>query len=225
MDIIQLLEVLKPAKDVVTVQIASQKDQLTPWLDLAKAVLPAAATAGVAWVAMKNSHRQFEKNSKRQSSEFRLGIEQQIKSLRIQTQLATEVDLKKDICKNVRNACAEYLKHALELERQNDNYKLACEYIEKGGPGFVEKRNVAHELRMKASADMLYSKMILLTYLDPIEDAEFQKVISEVSDCAHTDNNMDVGSASGLCLKVCREYIARKHKEIVELTESIVIRD
>ncbi|MCK7247839.1 hypothetical protein [Enterobacter asburiae] len=96
MDIIQLLEVLKPAKDVVTVQIASQKDQLAPWIDLAKAVLPAAATAGVAWLAMKNSHRQFDKSSERQATEFKLGIEQQVSTLKINTQLATEVALKKE---------------------------------------------------------------------------------------------------------------------------------
>ncbi|HCM9496918.1 hypothetical protein [Enterobacter asburiae] len=60
MDIIQLLEVLKPAKDVVTVQIASQKDQLAPWIDLAKAVLPAAATAGIVklkYSAENSSHK------------------------------------------------------------------------------------------------------------------------------------------------------------------------
>lgn len=220
MDIIQLLEVLKPAKDVVTVQIASKNDSWGPVIDLLKAVLPAFATAGVAWLAMNRSHKHFEINSERQSAEFKLGIEQQTKTLKIHTQLATEIDLKKEICKGVREACADFLTYALEANQHNIKYETACEYISKGGSDFIGDRNASHDNFMKAWHNSSSSKLVLLTFLDPEVDAEFYNSITKVESLL-PDGGTAFGHSVGECLAECREYIAAKQREIIELPVSI----
>lgn len=220
MDIIKLLEFLNPAKDVVTVQIANNKDWIDSAVDISKAVLPALATAVVAWLAMNKSHRQFERNSKRQSDEFKLGIEQQVKSLKIQTQLATEVDLKKEISKGVRESCSQFLSLGLEANRQSGTYKLACEYVDNGNHKFLKDRDDAHAFYMKAAAEMASARVMLMSFLDPQVDEEFYSSIAKVTDLLRDDSSA-FGSATGICLIHCRKFIAKKHQEIIDLTSSI----
>ncbi|MEB6412152.1 hypothetical protein [Enterobacter vonholyi] len=213
MDIIQLLEVLKPAKDVVTVQIASQKDPLTPWFDLAKAVLPAAATAFVAWRAMNRSHRQFEITSTRQAAEFDKNLAQQTKALRVQTQIATEIEIKKEECRNVRDTCAQYLSLALESNRYKNDFDLASEYILKGNTQFIEKRNVAHENYLESSRKTLSARMLLMTYLNPETSPSFFESIKNV-DTSLVSSAPNFGGVVGKCLAECRMYIEKKQAEI-----------
>lgn len=225
MDIIQLLEVLKPAKDVVTVQVVNQKDLLAPWIDLLKAVLPAAATAGVAWLAMNKSHRQsesnakrqseeFQSNAKRQSEEFKLGIEQQVKTLKIQTQLATEVDLKKETCKSVREACSHFLKSANQACIQSVAYKLAKDRDK------LDDAYAAHDLFMAAMDEMATSKILLLSFLQPAKDTSFLLAINNVNNFIQEDHEK-TGELISQCLAECREYILVKQQEIIELTISV----
>lgn len=214
MDIIQLLEVLKPARDVVTVQIASQKDQISPWVDLLKSVLPAVATAGVAWLAMKNSHRQFEKNSKRQSAEFKLGIEQQVSALKINTQLATEVALKKENCNGVREYCAKFLSHSTQANLHQVAYELAV----KGTS--IEAVNTSHNQFMAEMREATASKIMLLSYLSTEIDNEFVRAIQSVGN-EITSEASKFGPAGNKCLEECRDYIMKKHREIINLTHNI----
>ena len=213
MDIIQLLEVLKPTKDVITVQIASQKDPLTPWFDLAKAVLPAAATAFVAWRAMNRSHRQFEITSKRQAAEFDKNLAQQTKVLRVQTQIATEIEIKKEECRNVRDTCAQYLSLALESDRYKNDFNLAAEFILKGNTEFIEKRNVAHENYLESSRKTASARMLLMTYLNPETSPSFFESIKNV-DTLLVSSGPNFGGAVGKCLAECRMYIEKKQAEI-----------
>lgn len=213
MDIIQLLEVLKPAKDVVTVQIASQNDPLTPWFDLVKAVLPAAATAFVAWRAMNRSHRQFEITSKRQAAEFDKNLAQQTKALRVQTQIATEIEIKKEECRNVRDTCAQYLSLALESNRYKNDFDLAAEFILKGNTEFIEKRNVAHENYLESSRKTLSARMLLMTYLNPETSQSFFESIKNV-DTSLVSSAPNFGGVVGKCLAECRMYIEKKQAEI-----------
>lgn len=218
MDIIQLLEVLKPVKNVVTVQIASNKDGWDSFIDLLKSVLPAAATAVVAWLAMNKSHRQFEKNAERQSIEFKLGIEQQTKTLKIQTQLATEVDLKKETCKGVRDACSHFLTSANQACLQSVAYKLAKSRAE------YEDASTAHELFMVAMHEMATSKILLLSYLNPMFDNDFFESINNVNNFIQEDYER-TGNAIAVCLNECRNFIMKKQQEIIDLTTSIAGRD
>ncbi|EMF0745100.1 hypothetical protein V2E82_002465 [Klebsiella aerogenes] len=213
MDIIQLLEVLKPAKDVVTVQIASQNDPLTPWFDLAKAVLPAAATAFVAWRAMNRSHRQFEITSKRQAAEFDKNLAQQTKALRVQTQIATEIEIKKEECRNVRDTCAQYLSLALESNRYKNDFDMAAEFILKGNTEFIEKRNVAHENYLESSRKTLSARMLLMTYLNPETSPSFFESIKNV-DTSLVSSAPNFGGVVGKCLAECRMFIEKKQAEI-----------
>lgn len=220
MNIIQLLEVLKPAKDVVTVQIANEKDQWTSWFDLAKAVLPAAATAFVAWLAMNRSHRQFEITSERQAEEFAKNLGQQTRALKIQTQIATEIELKKEECRNVREACARYLSFALEASRHKSDYNIALKFIDQGKLGFNEDSSKSHFNYMEASQKTATARMMLLSFLSPATEPEFYAAIVNVDELLISDCK-NFGTAVGMCLAQCRSYIEGKQAEISNIPSTI----
>lgn len=220
MDIIQLLEVLKPAQDVVTLQVVSQKDLLAPWIDLAKAVLPAGATAFVAWKAMNKSHRQFEVTSARQAVEFAQSIGQQIRALKIQTKIATEVELKKEYCRDVRDACSQFLSHALETNQHNITYKTACDLLNNGVSGYEGERDNAHRQFMSALHKMSSSKMLLMSYLDPTVEKHFYASIINVDQLLQNGGD-DFGKAIGFCLAECRSHLAKKQADISNVPDSI----
>lgn len=221
MDIIQLLEVLKPAKDVVTVQVASQKDLLTPWFDLAKSVLPAAATAFVAWRAMNRSHRQFEITSERQAGEFAKGIEQQTKTLKIQTQIATEVELKKEECRSVRDSCASFLARGFEASRYNAEVDLAEKLKgELSGTSLDERIRHAHNQYLESFRRMKSHQLQILTFLQPDEASEFRNALDLVAQLVGVDRDkFDI--AMNNCLIECQKYLAIKQGEIANIPATI----
>lgn len=233
MDIVHLLEVLKPAKDVVTVQVVSEKE---PWAfatEILKAVLsaaPAAATAAVAWFAMEKSNKQFERNAASRAEEFRMTLKQQANALEVQTRLATEVELKKEICRGVREACTQFLAHANKASNHYLEYKITNDGLTKG-VGYT-KEDVKNNFNqyMGALQSALSSKMILMSFLDPGDEKFFYDAIIRIDKLLHTNGNgvalgdgdgSDFGSALGVCLMECRNYINKRHQEIFELTQTI----
>lgn len=80
MDIIHLLEALKPAGNVVTVKIDDGKSWWESLSTFVITILPALFAGVTLWV----SYRQFKS-----------GIRQQVNEMRLSTKLATEVELKK----------------------------------------------------------------------------------------------------------------------------------
>lgn len=237
MDIVQLLEVLKPAKDVVTVQVASEKEPWTFVTELLKAVLsaaPAAATAVVAWFAMERSNKQFERNAASRAEEFRMTLKQQANTLEIQTRLATEVELKKEICRGVREACTQFLAYANKASNHYVEYKITSKGLKKGAGYTNEDVKNNFNQYMGALQSALSSKMMLMSFLDPREEQFFYDTIIRVDNLLHTNGNglalgndvtldpgADFGYALGECLMECRNYINKRHQEILELTKAI----
>ncbi|ECE4329344.1 hypothetical protein DB187_05275, partial [Salmonella enterica] len=89
MDIIHLLEVLNPLKNVVTIKIDNDKGLFTTIAEFLIAMAPTL----IAVIAMWYSYKQFKISLRSQSEQFRLGLKQQTNALKINTQLATEIEL------------------------------------------------------------------------------------------------------------------------------------
>lgn len=229
MDIIHLLEVLKPAKDVITVQIANDKsDWWSPAIIFAQSVLPAIVTGFVAWKAMNNSSRQAEANSLRQSKEFRVNFEHQFKTLQLNARLETEVAMKKEYCKNVRESCAQYLSAVLHANRYSLEYRQSNEIIDSHGlkEEYITKRSQAHESFMLYMHKMTDAQMLLSSYLDPVKDKAFFDAIISVNDNLNKrregNSDINMGDVCGVCISVCRSYIREIEKEIEKLPETVL---
>ncbi|EPA0074235.1 MULTISPECIES: hypothetical protein [Enterobacter] len=229
MDIIQLLEVLKPAKDVVSVQISSPKDPFAPWIDLMKAILPALATAGVAWLAMNKSHENSEKNLERQSEQFRAGIEQQVRSLKLNAQLATKIELEKDLCREIRELSSKFIQHAqetLQTRLESTNFVAYVKTLPKElqSKTLDEKKEQYADVYSDASKKLRTVWMHLMTYIDPEADKDMYFALKEAFNAATTskDKGEALGAAVVQCSLECRRFIKVKHDEIAKLAETIL---
>lgn len=220
MDMIHLLEVLKPASDVMTVQITNDKNGWDLFSDLLKVILPAAATAGVAWIAMNKSHRQFEKMSERQAEEFRTGIRQQTRTLMIHTQLATEVELNKEICRSLREVCGQYLSLALEARQYYSKSKIADMAVQNGDESKVTQRDSYQEKFLETWQKTSSAKIVLMSFLDPSLDEHFFESVVQVEELLFGED-VEFGASVGSCMAECRHYIDLKHKEIMKLHKTI----
>ncbi|TNV17868.1 hypothetical protein FH968_17565 [Buttiauxella sp. B2] len=226
MDIIQLLEVLKPAKDVVTVQIANDKDQWASVVDLLKAVIPAIVTGGVAWLAMSKSHQQYKENSNRQSEEFKLGIEQQLKTLKLNARLATDIELKKENCREVRVACIKYLSEANSIQGIRSN-RAMFENLAKQYPdntNYVNEFYNETAIFMQAKTNLSNHFLLLLSHLNEKGDADLHSAIVGVYDNFGINDSTTpsaAGDSTAACSNELRKYISRKQQEIIALTDSI----
>lgn len=87
MDILNLLEVLKPSGNVVTVRIDNAKDGLETLYDFIITLAPTI----IAIVAIIASYYQFLRSMAQQQDQFSRGVEQQINNLKLSVKLATEV--------------------------------------------------------------------------------------------------------------------------------------
>lgn len=123
MDIIQLLDVLRSSDHAITVKVVNDSQ----FLDSLGKILIAIVPAIISFLALLFSYWQFKANTQKQSEQFALGIEQQLKTLRLNTQLATEIELKKEVCKEVRAAYVVFMKNHSELYAAKLNYKSLCD--------------------------------------------------------------------------------------------------
>lgn len=220
MDMIHLLEVLKPASDVVTVQISNDRNGWDLFNDLLKVILPAAATAGVAWIAMNKSHKQFERMSERQSEEFRTGIRQQTRTLMVHTQLATEVELNKEICRSLRDICGQYLSFAMEARQYYSKSIIADKAVQNGDESQAKPRDFYHEKFLEIWQKSSSAKVVLMSFLDPELDAHFFESVVQVEELLFGED-VEFGTSIGSCMAECRHYIDLKHKEIMRLHKNI----
>lgn len=159
MDIIHLLEVLNPLENVVTVKIDNDKNLFTMFGDLLITLAPAV----IAGIAMVVSYKQFKTSLHRQSEQFELGIKQQINTLKINTQLATEVELMKEDCKALRETYVSYLDITSLLYRNQCDFKNYSGQLDDDA---IKNRNVAHENIMTYSSKFLQTRILLFSYLN-----------------------------------------------------------
>lgn len=207
MDIIHLLEVLNPLKNVVTIKIDNDKDLFTTIVEFLIAMAPTL----IAVIAMWYSYKQFK-----------LGLKQQTNALKINTQLATEIELIKDECKVLRETYVGYIDDASSLYSNHLDYKQNSGSTEEYA---IERRNKAHENIMVCSNKLMQKRMLIISYLN-LEDSEekkFYDCIIAISNCAFNGDGTgkDIGSLQGEGAKFCFELIKRKRQAILSLAETI----
>ncbi|SFJ15399.1 hypothetical protein [Enterobacter sp. NFIX59] len=222
MDLIHLLEILSPAKNVLTVKVDNAKSTF----DTISQLLVAASPVAVGLLAMWLSHRQFNKNLSQQSSQFNLSIKNQLSALRLNTRLVTEIELKKETCKEVRSACVDFLEHAYAFYTNkylyNSYQKISLENREANHRQLIDDAfNASVEFGVKLSSSRCY----LGTFLDLDKDKDFINKINHVFDIANSDYSSELpkkfGDARRQCLDMCRLYISSIHQEVINLSENL----
>ncbi|MCM7772105.1 hypothetical protein M8S83_08275 [Enterobacter asburiae] len=219
MDILNLLEVLKPASHIVTVKMESNSNF---WDSVSKTLI-ALLPAFISFLALFFSYYQFKSNMRNQSEMFALGVQQQLKTLKLNTRLATEIELKKDICKEVRAAFVGFMKHHTELYHAKREY-LSLE--DKFDQYSNERRTISHEIIIDKGQLIIESRMLLDSYLDLSDphDRKFFEILNDVTEVALKGGDgtgADLGYLQGRCSTVCFEYIEKRRKEITGLVDTI----
>ncbi|MCK7349285.1 hypothetical protein UXO78_22780 [Enterobacter cloacae] len=219
MDILNLLEVMKPASHVVLVKMQNGSDL---W-DSASKVLIAILPAFISFIALLFSYFQFKTNTRNTSKQYALGIQQQLMTLKLNTRLATEIELKKDVCKEVRAAFVGFLKHHAELY----NAKAETLRLQDNNDAETSERiSKLHEVIMSKSQLLIESKLLLDSYFDlnDPDDKEFFDQLNETTKIALTGGDgsgSDLGYSQGKCNRLCFKYIERRRKEITSLVDTI----
>lgn len=218
MEIIHLLEVLNPLKNVVTIKVDNDKELLSTISDFLIAIAPTL----IAGLAMWYSYKQFKISLKNQSEQFRLGLRQQISTLKINTQLATEVELIKDECKMLREVFVDFLDCTSFLFNNHFEYKR---YLNNTDEFSIESRNRAFENIKIYNNKALQKRMLLLSYLnlDIPEEKIFFDCIVDILNCAIKGDatGTDLGALQGHGAHLCFELIKKKRQAILCLAETI----
>ncbi|WP_393950032.1 hypothetical protein [Kluyvera intermedia] len=224
MDIIHFLEVLKPAENVITVKIDSNKETFEAIGDFIIAIAPTI----IAGLAMWYSYLQFKANLKTQTEQFQVGVRQQISALKISTQLATEVELQKENCKGVREAIVQLLNHATEAYTAKIQFRRKLKWYKKLKDNIPDSdyEEKLYEIR-KPYHDSLKrfrdTEMLMQTYLDDSEDDAFRVSITTLDLCIRDFNSTgaDNKAAKKLCLDLCKSYLKRQQEKIKNLSNSL----
>lgn len=219
MDILNLLEVLKPASHVVLVKMENSSNL---WDSVSK-VLIAILPAFISFIALLFSYYQFKSNMRNQSEQYALGIKQQLMSLKLNTQLATEIELKKDVCKEVRAAFISFMKHHAEQYHAKVDYK---DLLGNSDTESVRERKRLHEIVMEKAQLIMENKVLLDSYLDLSDPEEFKffQSLNELSSIALSGGDgtgADLGAAQGKCSALCFNFIEKRRKEITSLVDTI----
>lgn len=224
MDIIHLLEALNPVGNVVTVKIDNDKDTFEAVADFIIAIAPTV----IAGLAMWYSYKQFKSNMESQSEQFRQGIQQQINSLRVTTQLATEVELKKENCKGVRDACVQLLSHANDAYTSKVKYRRMKIKINKlrgkeDDSELDRKLEDSHKPHVDALKRFREAEYLIETYLDENDDEAFRESIRELDACIRREDftGEENKVAKKNCLTMCQAYLKRQQQEITQLSKSL----
>ncbi|HHT0989812.1 hypothetical protein SS21_04910 [Enterobacter roggenkampii] len=221
MDILNLLEVLKPSGNVVTVKIDNAKNGFEALYDFIITLAPTI----IAIVAIIASYYQFLRSMNQQQEQFSKGIDQQIDTLQLNVKLATEVELKKENCRGVREACIKLLSHATDAyTRRAANIKYSVIPDNKKTDYDWEQMNLTSDAYLSALKRFRDTEYLIETYLDEKLDAEFSESIKELDECIRSENfsGKDNKAAKRKCLSLCQAYIKRQQTEIVELPNTIL---
>lgn len=218
MDIIHSLEVLNPLKNVVTIKIENDKELFASISDFLIAIAPTL----IAVIAMWYSYKQFKISLKNQSDQFKLGLKQQNYTLKINTQLATEIELIKDECKMLREGFVAFMDNASILYANHLEYEQNSKRFDEYS---IECRNKAFENIKTYSNKLVQERMLILSYLN-LENAEeetFYDCLIDITNCAINGDGTgsDLGTLQGLGANLCFELIKKKRQAILNLAQTI----
>ncbi|WP_148399342.1 hypothetical protein [Enterobacter mori] len=217
MEIIQLLEVLKPAAHAITIKVDASKDLV----DIITNTLVAFAPVIVAVVTLYISAGQFKKTINLQAQQFHTGVEQQIKSNELNARLATEAEIKKEICRDVRQSIVDFLSACADLYVASINLKMTSETVEAKRD---EDWMLKHQKNAEKQNSLFYQahkeQIKLSTYVDATEDNEFLKMINDIISLSRSGDSEKGGELAALritCVFKCRDFIDGKIEEIKEI--------
>ena len=215
MDILQLLEVLRPSDHILTVKLDNNESDLKIGMGILIALFPVLVAA----LSLFFTSRQFKKSLNQQMDNFEKGYKQQAKVAQLTATLATEAEIKKEWCRDVRKYCVEMMSCASAGHRALEKYN-----------GF--KRAGLHtELKVQSLYDEMqknFDKMFELityldTYIDKDNDTEFRKAIHNIANQFSEPGltQQAAGTMRGICLRECKNYINKKMNEISGLSKII----
>ena len=204
MDVFQLLEAIRPQDKVITVQVSSPKDYLAYLFTLAPSVVAILALIFSAW-------------------QFKATIKNQLRLAQINAKLSTDIEIKKEWCREVRRLCTECLVNGNNSHAAKQHGQWLKEKHENGGALESDKiLEYAHEQQIHFY-EMMASYYLLVMFLEPVEYAEFIKLlesytelVTDVESTSHT-----VGFASGLIVGECRKILSVKNKDISQIVDEI----
>ena len=224
MDILQLLEVLRPSGHIITVKVDNDESISKIIVGVVIAISPLL----IAVVSLLFSSRQFKTSLTQQMENFEKGYKQQAKVAQLTARLATEAEIKKEWCRHVRNICIEMIAYAIDGYHMQK--KLATESNRPTNPEFLEKY-LEEELKSKKDIhkrfsdtfDKMSERTILLnTYLDDGDSDFFNSIQSLTIACLKGEDSPEkIGQLSSICTQQCKIYIDKKMKEISEIPLSI----
>ncbi|EAY2410941.1 hypothetical protein D0X60_11035 [Salmonella enterica] len=218
MDIIHLLEVLNPLKNVVTIKIDNDKGLFTTIAEFLIAMAPTL----IAVIAMWYSYKQFKISLRSQSEQFRLGLKQQTNALKINTQLATEIELVKDECKVLRESYVALVDYTSILYGSHLEYK---QHSENTSEYAIEHRDKAYENIKTYTNKLLQERMLILSYLN-IENREEEEFLDRINGLVNfvvksNGTAADLGTLQAHGANLCFALIKNKRQAILCLVETI----
>jgi Neuraminidase (sialidase) len=221
MDIIHLLEVLHPANNVLTVKIDDGKSSWEFILTYIVPLLPVLVALFAMWI----SHLQFHKNFKQQVAQFQSSDKQQQKALKLNARLATEIELKKENCREIKAACTDFLEYAgAHLISSTQYHRYREMNKDHASDDLTKLIDDAFNVSIRESQKLGSLRTLLHILLDPDKDSSFLKQIDLVINLSHTSDrkvDSEFWEAKNKCLSECRSYINSIKVEITHLTESI----
>lgn len=223
MDIIHLLEVLRPANNVVTLRVENLRSDTKAFIDYIILLAP----IGVAFLGMILSYFQFSKNLKNQSKQFSKTIQQQIQNVHLTAKLAAEVEAIKEVRKEVRKLSVDFItcisKHRADMYEYETLRNLP---VNNRSGDYDDLVSLAHRERMHSLSKVLETKSMLETYLNADNDRPFIDAMIEVENAMRdfNDDGVRLGKARGLVILECRKYLENKNQEINTLTSASITK-
>ncbi|WP_336479276.1 hypothetical protein [Escherichia coli] len=221
MDIIHLLEVLRPANNVITLRVENFQSNTKATIDYIILLAPIV----VAIFGMILSYSQFSKNLKNQSKQFSKTIQQQIQNVHLTAKLAAEVEAIKEVKKEVRKLSVDFI--TCISQHRTDMYEyetLRNRPVNIRTEDHANLVDLAHRVRMNSFSKMLETKSMLETYLNADDDRSFIDAMIEVENAMrdYNDEGVRLGKARGLVIVECRKYLENKNQEIDKLTSASI---
>lgn len=219
MDIINLIELLKPQGHLVTVKLVSENTILSSLGGFFIAILPAI----ISLVALWFSYKQFKENLRNQTSQFKESTNHQIKVAELHAKISTEIEIIKVRCDSIRHLSVDCMGLATDLQKlcasshglansSNSEAKKTLDYMKKQTENANEQN--------KAFEKLFAAQTLLMTYLDVAEDSTFLTALTNLCSYEKLDKytSREMGLVRGEFLAECRKYINSKDMEIAKMT-------
>lgn len=210
MDILNLIEILKPVDHVVTVKLDTPTDAWDKFRDNIVVIMPSI----IAFATLIYSKKQFDK-SFRQQQQFTY----------LNAKIATRVELIKQKKNTVRSECAEFLSLGNEFSSNRGlSMKMTSLKIDKSAK---EEQSL---LVLNIANKYLSHKIALTTLLTIEEDKEFLEAIEEYhSHLTNFSHGQEVGErdfskVQVSVLKKCSAFLEKCDREIDLIVDDYTVQ-